>query len=500
MTTRTEALIVGAGLSGIGQAVALTRSGIDFVVLEKAPDLGGTWRANTYPGATCDVEAHLYSYSHTKNPYWRSTYAGQEEILGYLRGVADRHGLLPRIRFGTQVTSARWDEATAEWTVKTGDGATYVSRFLILGVGGLHVPRIPDVPGAATFQGSTWHTSCWNHDIDLAGKHVTLVGVGASGVQVAPHLAERAASLTIFQRTAPWVLPKADAAIPAWRQRLFAWLPAARSLHRLGIYLQREKRGFGFHTRPELLRVAEPIVQRRIAEQITDPSLRVLVTPDYPLGCKRVLFSTGYYATLNRPDVHVVPGGPAELRPDTIVDTAGGEHRTDVLVYATGFDLTGSFDRIEIAGLGGRLLKEAWRDGMHGYHGLAVPDFPNMFTLLGPNGFAPYTSVVPNIETQARYVVQAIRTTRSTGARALTVRHDATDRFLAETRTRFARTVWAPGNCRNWYQNASPSGTVLWPDSILRYRLRLRRLRRTDYDFLPAQESVRSGSESSSPG
>jgi cyclohexanone monooxygenase len=487
MTTRTEALIVGAGLSGIGQAVAFTRSGIDFVLLEKAPDLGGTWQSNTYPDAACDVEAHLYSYSHTKNPFWRSTYAGQEEILGYLRGVADRHGLLPRIRFNTQVASAQWDEATAEWTVETADGATYVSRFLVLGVGGLHVPRIPDVPGAATFRGSTWHTSCWNHDIDLTGKHVTLVGVGASGVQVTPHLAERAASLTIFQRTAPWVLPKADVAIPAWRQRLFAWLPAAQSLHRLGIYLQREKRGFGFHTRPDLLRVAEPIVRRRIDEQISDPSLRALVTPDYPLGCKRVLFSTDYYSTLNRPDVHVVPGSPAEIRPDTVVDTAGAEHRSDVLVYATGFDLTGSFDRIEIAGIGGRLLKEAWEGGAHGYYGLSVPNFPNMFMVGGPNGFAPYTSVVPNIEAQARYVVQAIRTTRSTGAQALTVRHDATDRFMAEIRTRFTRTVWAPGNCRNWYQSASPSGTVLWPDSTLRYRLRLRTLRRDDYEFLPAR-------------
>ncbi|MFE0021018.1 flavin-containing monooxygenase [Amycolatopsis sp. NPDC059021] len=493
MTTRTEALIIGAGLSGIGQAVALARAGIDFVVLEKAPDLGGTWQSTTYPGAACDVEAHLYSYSHTKNPYWRSTYAGQEEILGYLRGVAARHGLLPRIRFDTRVVSARWDEGTAEWTVETADGATYLSRFLVLGVGDLHIPRIPEVPGAATFRGSTWHTSCWNHDVDLAGKHVTLVGVGASGVQVAPHLAEQAASLTIFQRTAPWVLPKADTAIPRWQQRLFAWFPAAQSVHRLGIYLQREKRGFGFHTRPDLLRVAEPIVRRRIAGQIADPSLRALVTPDYPLGCKRVLFSTDYYATLNRPDVHVVAGGPAEIRPDTIVDAAGEEHRADVLVYATGFDITGSFDRIEIAGIGGRLLKEAWQGGAHGYYGLSVPDFPNMFMLLGPNGVAPYTSVVPNIEAQSRYVVRAIHTTRAASAQALTVRRDATDRFLAEMRTRFARTVWAPGNCRNWYQNDSPGGTVLWPDSTLRYRLRLRTLRKDDYEFLPAREAVPAG-------
>jgi cyclohexanone monooxygenase len=485
MTTRTEVLVVGAGISGIGQAVALSKSGIDFLVLEKAAALGGTWRDNTYPGSACDVESHLYSYSHTKNPNWSSAYAGQAEILGYLHGVVQRHGLMSRIRLNSGVTSACWDDTAAEWTVKTTGGATYVSRFLVFGIGGLHVPRMPNLPGGEAFVGASWHTSQWNHDVDLKDRHVTLVGVGASGVQVAPHLARHAASLTIFQRTAPWVLPKADAPVPDWQKRLFSRLPVAQSLHRLRIYLRREKRGFGFHHRPDLLRTVEPIVLRQIESQIDDARLRALVTPTYRMGCKRILFSNDYYATLDRPDVRVIAGSPTALHPEAVIDETGKRHRTDVIVWATGFDLTGSFDRIKITGTGGRPLKDAWGTGAHTYNGVAVPEFPNMFILLGPNGFVTYTSVVANIEAQTRYVVRAVRACRSARARSLAVRQAATQRFQDELRSLVPRTIWHTGNCRSWYQNNSPSGTALWPDSTLRYRWRLRTLRRDDFVFVP---------------
>ncbi|MET8759934.1 NAD(P)/FAD-dependent oxidoreductase [Lentzea sp. NPDC004782] len=480
MTTRTEVLIIGAGMSGIAQAVECVRRGISFVVLEKADDLGGTWRENTYPGAACDIESYLYSYSHTKNPRWGSTYAGQQEIHAYLGEVARKWGVRPRIRFGTTVTHAEWDEARAEWRTSTSDGQLHVSAFLVLGVGGLHVPSVPELPGAAEFQGVSWHSSQWNHDEDLTGKHVALVGVGASGVQVAAHLAERAASLTIFQRTAPWVLPKADLPTPAWQQRLFRLLPITQSWQRLRLYLRRERRGLGFHSKPDALRVAEPIALRHIENHLTDPALRALVTPTYQLGCKRVLFSNDYYAALARPHVRVVAGSPAALRPGTVVDDTGTEHKADVVVYATGFDLTGSFDRIDIRGIGGQRLRDVWRTGPLTYNGVTVPGLPNMFILLGPNGFAPYTGAVHNIEAQARYVVKAIR---AAGARALHVRAEATERFQIELRRRFAHTVWHNAHCRNWYQSPAPGGTVLWPGSTLAYQWRLRRLRRADYHF-----------------
>ena len=481
---RTDALIVGAGISGLCQAVEFSRAGVDYLLLEKADDLGGTWRDNTYPGASCDIEPHLYSYSFEPNPDWSSTYARQPELLAYLRQVARRRGILPHLRPGTDVTGARWDEAAGEWTVTTAEGPTYVARFLVLGVGGLHTPQIPALPGADDFGGAVWHSSGWNHDVDLAGKHVAVVGVGASGVQLIPELARQAGRLTVFQRTPAWVLPKADVPHPAWRKRLFRTLPWAQSLYRLRIYARREMRGIGFHHKPEALRAAEDVVLRQISRSIDDPALREALTPAYRMGCKRVLFSNDYYPALNEPHVHVVPGTPAALRPRAVVDEAGTEHKADVIVYATGFDLTGSFDRIRVEGTGGRLLEDTWRDGgVHAYNGVAVPGFPNMFLLLGPNGFVSYTSVVTNIEAQARYVVRAIRALRATRARALTVRPEAENRFKAGVREQYGRTVWAAGGCHSWYQSDSATGTVLWPDSTVRYRWRLRTLRRKDFDF-----------------
>ncbi|KOX18406.1 monooxygenase [Saccharothrix sp. NRRL B-16348] len=479
--TATEVLVVGAGMSGLRQAADLAAAGIDFLVLEKAADLGGTWRDNTYPDASCDVESDLYSYARDRNPRWSSTYATQPEILAYLRDVARRRGLRPSIRFGTEVTGARWQADSGTWVVSTSAGATYTSRFLVLGVGGLHTPKVPDLPGV--FEGYAWHSSRWNHDVDLTGKRVALVGVGASGVQLVPHLAERAAALTVFQRTPAWVLPKADAPVSAWRKRLFRLLPWAQSLHRLRIYLRREKRGLGFHHRPDALAAAEPVVLRQIAAQVDDPELRDKLTPRYRLGCKRVLFSNEYYPALNRANVHVVAGGPTALRPRAVVDETGNEHEVDVVVYATGFDVTGSFHHIEVEGVDGRLLSDVWRTGASTYQGVAVSGFPNAFLLLGPHSAVPYTGAVVTIEAQSRYVVRAIRAVRAAGAVALVVRPEAERRFQEWLRRKFARTIWAVGGCRTWYHDDSPAGTVLYPGSTLAYRRLLRSVRLRDYEL-----------------
>jgi cation diffusion facilitator CzcD-associated flavoprotein CzcO len=480
---RVQALIIGAGISGLCQAVRMEKAGMDFLVLEKAQDVGGTWRENSYPGACCDVESHLYSYSHDPNPAWSFAFASQPEILTYLRNVARRRGLLARIRFGTEVTAARWDAQACEWVVSTVVGPAYICRFLVLAVGPLHAAYVPELPGV--FGGPRWHSSAWNHDVDLKGKHVALIGTGASGIQIAPYLAEKAAGLTIFQRTPAWVLPKANAAVPIWRQRMFRWLPWTQALYRFRIYLRREKRGLGFHYKPGALRVAEPIVLRQIAAQIDDQGLREKLTPDYRLGCKRVLFSSDFYRAVNQPHVHLVARPAVALRPGAVVDEVGDEHKADVVIYATGFEVTGSFDRIRIEGSGGHLLEEAWRDGPRSYHGVLVPSFPNMFILLGPGGVVPYTSVVVYAEAQARYVVQAIRAIRSSRGSApcsaLVVRPEAEQRFQEETRRKYERTVWGAGGCRSWYQTGTPSGTVLWPGSTWSYRWRLRKLRRRDF-------------------
>ncbi|MFD0200228.1 MULTISPECIES: flavin-containing monooxygenase [Saccharothrix] len=480
--TATEVLVVGAGLSGLRQAADLAAAGIDFLVLEKAADLGGTWRDNTYPDAACDVESDLYSYARDRNPGWSSAYATQPEILAYLRDVARRRGLLPSIRFGTEVTGARWQVETGTWVVSTSTGVTYTSRFLVLGVGGLHTPRVPDLPGS--FSGHSWHSARWNHDVELTGKRVALVGVGASGVQLVPHLAERAAKLTVFQRTPAWVLPKADAPVPAWRKRLYRLLPWTQSLHRLRIYLRREKRGLGFHHRPDALAAAEPVVLGRIAAQVDSPRLRDELTPDYRLGCKRVLFSNDYYPALNRANVHVVTGEPTALRPRAVVDEEGQEHEADVVVYATGFDVTGSFHHIAIEGADGRRLADVWRTGASTYNGVAVSGFPNMFLLLGPHSAVPYTGAVVTIEAQSRYVVRAIRAVRAAGATALVVRPEAERRFQERLRRRFTRTIWHVGGCRTWYHDDSTAGTVLYPGSTLEYRMLLRSVRLRDYALI----------------
>lgn len=478
---RRQSLIIGAGISGLGQAVRMSKAGIDFLILEKAQDVGGTWRDNTYPGACCDVESHLYSYSHDQNPGWNSTFATQPEILTYLQNVARRRGLLPRIRFGTEVTGARWDAETSEWMVSTVAGPGYACRFLVLAAGSLHIPRVPDLPGTDRFTGYRWHSSGWNHNVELTGKRIALIGTGASGIQVAPYLAENASQLTIFQRTPAWVLPRADEPVPSWQRDMFRWVPWTQSLHRFGIYLRRERRGLGFYFRPEALRAAEPVVLGKLKTEIDDPEVRKKLTPDYRLGCKRVLFSNDFYRTLNQSHVHLVAGAAVALRPQAVVDESGNEYKAEVVVYATGFDIAGSYNRIRIEGSGGHLLEDAWRDGMRSYNGVLVPGFPNMFILLGPNGFTPYTSVISNMEDQARYIVRAIRAAGPESGSVLDVRPEAEQRLQEELRSRYERTVWGGGGCRSWYQADTPAGTVLWPGSTWSYRWRLRKLRRQDF-------------------
>ncbi|OZM70806.1 monooxygenase [Amycolatopsis antarctica] len=475
-------VIVGAGFSGLAQAVMLEKAGItDYVILEKADELGGTWRDNTYPGCACDVQSHLYSYSFADNPGWTKTYAAQEEILAYLEAVAGERGLSRAFRFGVEVTGARWDAESATWNVRSSSGQEFTGRFLVFGAGGLHGARLPVIPGLEEFTGQVWHSSRWNHEYDLAGKKVALVGVGASGVQIAPEVAEVAAGLVVFQRTAPWVLPKEDVTVPRWKKLAFRYLPGVQALYRTVLFWKRELRGLGFHHKPELMEKAEPAVRKYLEAEIADPELRRAVTPDYAFGCKRVLFSNDYYRALTREHVGVVPGEPVAARSRSLVDSEGVEHEVDAIILATGFDVTSSLDRIEIEGVDGRLLSKYWADGPTTYRGVAVPGFPNMFLLLGPNGFVAYTSVIAMIETQAEYIVRALRMVRSKSARSLQVRPEAEAGFQDEVGRKLARTVWSADRCRSWYQSASPSGTVLWPDSIWRYRLDMRRPDIRDY-------------------
>ncbi|MFH8369676.1 flavin-containing monooxygenase [Streptomyces sp. NPDC018031] len=488
MGTREEAkvVIVGTGFAGLGQAIQLLKAGIDdFVIIEKAQDVGGTWRDNSYPGCACDIQSHMYSFSYEQNPDWTRAFAPQPEILAYLRGVADKYRLRDRIRFGQEMTAARWDEDGCTWTVTTRTGDEFVGRFLVSGVGALHLPSVPRLPGAERFTGTTFHSATWNHDYELRGKRVAVIGTGASAIQFVPRIAPEVAELHLFQRTAPWVMPKPDHPMPAWTRSLFRTLPGTQRGYRALLYWLLEMRAVGFNGHPALMKAGELIARRHIAKHIDDPALRRAVTPGYTMGCKRVLVSNDYYPALARPNVRVVTDGVAEVRERSIVDTAGRERPVDAIIYGTGFHVTDAFDRLEITGAGGRRLGDQWSaEGMQTHLGITVANFPNLFFLLGPNTGLGHNSVVFMIESQSRYVVDAIRLADRSKASAVAVRPEAQRRFNRDIQRRLADGVWTTGGCQSWYLDAKGVNRTIWPGFTWRYWMRTRKAGRADFHLV----------------
>ncbi|GAA4842178.1 NAD(P)/FAD-dependent oxidoreductase [Actinomycetospora corticicola] len=481
----SEVVIVGSGFSGLGQALALREAGItDVVMLEKAPrGVGGTWRDNTYPGCACDIPSHMYSLSTDPNPDWSRSYSPQPEIHDYLERLADRHDLRRLIRFSTEMTGATWDEESRTWTVHTTTGE-YRCRFLVSGMGALHLPSKPTLPGAERFRGETFHSAEWRHDVDLRGKRVAVVGTGASAIQFVPQIAPLVSQLTLFQRTPAWVLPKGDHPIGTWRKRLFEKAPLIQKAYRGALYAGLESRAIGFMSRPELLRPAEWIARKHIERSISDPALVDRLTPRYSLGCKRVLVSNDYYPALARPNVDVVASGIAEVTEHGVVDHDGVEHPADVIIYGTGFHVTDSMDGLEITGRDGRTLRSAWAEhGMRTHYGITVTDFPNLFFLLGPNTGLGHNSVVFMIECQARYVAQAISAVHGYGCSGLDVRAEVMQRSDAAVMQRLEKGIWTRGGCTSWYLDAAGNNRTIWPGFTLRYWAETRRFRPEDYEF-----------------
>ncbi|MDL5157840.1 flavin-containing monooxygenase [Actinomycetospora termitidis] len=481
----SEVVIVGSGFSGLGQALALREAGItDVVILEKADQgVGGTWRDNTYPGCACDIPSHMYSLSTDPNPRWSRSYSPQPEIHDYLEHVADRHDLRRLIRFSTEMTGATWDEESRTWTVHTTTGE-YRCRFLVSGVGALHLPSTPALPGVERFRGETFHSAQWRHDVDLRGKRVAVVGTGASAIQFVPQIAPLVSELTLFQRTPAWVLPKGDHPIGEWRKRLFEKAPVVQRAYRGAVYAALESRAFGFMSRPELLRPAEWVARKHIERSISDPDLVDRLTPRYSLGCKRVLVSNDYYPALARPNVDVVSSGIAEVTEHGVVDHDGVEHPADVIVYGTGFHVTDAFDGLEFTGRGGRTLRQSWGElGMRTHYGMTVTDFPNLFLLLGPNTGLGHNSVVFMIECQARYVAQAISTVHELGCSGLDVRAEVLQRSNAAVQRRLEKGIWTRGGCTSWYLDAAGVNRTIWPGFTVRYWAETRRFRAADFEF-----------------
>jgi cation diffusion facilitator CzcD-associated flavoprotein CzcO len=471
--------IIGAGFGGVAVAAALRTAGFhDFVLLEKADRLGGVWRDNAYPGCACDVPAPLYSFSFAPNPDWSRRFPPHSEILAYLQRCVTDLGLTPHLRLGAEVTGAEWDEQRSCWRLAMADGAEVVADVLVPAVGQLSRPVIPLLPGARHFRGPALHTARWDPALRIDGRRVAVVGTGASAVQLVPAIAGTAARVVVFQRSAPWTLPKPDRRYSALRRALYRRVPALMRPPRAGTWAMTVFTGaavLGNRAAGAFLRTAS---RAQRWWQVRDPRLRALVTPDQPMGCKRVLFTSAWLPTLARPDVDLVTTPIEAVTPAGIRTADGIEHPCDVLVYGTGFAATEFLTPMRVTGRGGVRLDDVWRNGAHAYLGMAVPDFPDMFLVYGPNTNTGNTSVVYFHEAQARYIVQAVRALAA-GAQPLDVRPDVAAAYDAELQSRLARSVWTA--CSSWYR--TPGGRVVtnWPGMAGEYRRRTARLRLGDF-------------------
>lgn len=474
-------VVVGSGFAGIGMAAELRRRGLeDFVVLERATDVGGTWRDNTYPGATCDVPSHLYSFSFAPNPAWTRSFSPQPEIQDYLRTVAREHAVTAKCRFGAQLTAARWDPETARWRIET-TGGRFTARFLVLGTGALSEPADPDIPGLADFAGPRFHSARWDHGCDLNGKSVAVIGTGASAVQLVPRIATQAARVYVHQRTAPWIIPRRDRILGRRERWVYAHVPFARRLARAAIYAVRESYVVGFAKNPRFNAPARRVAQRHLDDQVADPGLRARLQPDFAFGCKRVLISSDYYPTLLRPDVELVTEPIAEVRAGSIVTADGSVRAVDVIIQATGFHVTDAPIAAAVFDASGRSLADHWATGMQALRGTTVAGFPNLFFIVGPNTGLGHTSMVYMIESQVAYISDAIRTVLAHGLAGLDPLPQAQAAYNAGVQSRLAGTVWNAGGCRSWYLDAHGRNSTLWPDFTFRFRRATARVDLAEY-------------------
>jgi len=476
-----DVIVIGTGFSGIGAAIRLQQEGVkDVVILERAGALGGTWRDNTYPGCACDVPSHLYSFSFEPKPDWSRAYSPQEEIRAYLEGCVARHGLERRMRFRRNVVSARYDEARATWTVTTDTGETFTGRVLVAGIGALSNPAYAQVPGLDTFRGKAFHSATWDHGYTLRGKRVGVIGTGASAIQFVPRIQPEVARLTLFQRTAPWVLPKPDRAYSALEQLMFSRLPGRRFLHRQAIYWRNEVFGSMFSKAPKTMALAARIGEWHIRRAIEDPTLRALVTPTFLPGCKRVLLSNDYYPALAQPNVEVTGDRIREAYEDGLVLASGRRIPLDTIIHGTGFTVQSYLGKLRVYGRGGRELGETWGKNAAAFRGTTVAGFPNLFTLLGPNTGLGHTSVILMIEAQIRYVMDTLRHMRSTGAASVEVRPEVMAEYNATIGEKLDKTVWASG-CESWYLNDEGRNTTLYPGLTFEFMAEARRFRPGDH-------------------
>ncbi|MFE3635194.1 flavin-containing monooxygenase [Streptomyces sp. NPDC059168] len=487
--------VIGSGFGGLGAAVRLRREGItDFVVLERADGVGGTWRDNSYPGCACDVPSHLYSFSFAPNPDWPRTFSGQEHIRAYLEHVTDVFGLRPHLRFGAEVKLMRWDGERLRWEIETARG-TLTADVVVSATGPLSDPKTPGIPGLETFPGKVFHSARWDHDYDLRGKRVAMVGTGASAIQIVPAIQRQVGRLTLFQRTPPWVMPRMDRAIGAAERRLHRALPFTTRLRRGMLWGIRELQVQAFTKHPDELGLVERLAKRNMARAVKDPALRAKLTPDYRIGCKRILLSSEYYPALARPNVDVVASGLSEIRGSTVVAADGSEAEVDAIIFGTGFHVTDMPIAERVVGAEGVTLAETWKGGMRALRGASAAGFPNWMTIIGPNTGLGNSSMILMIESQLTYMADYLRQLdvlavppgpggTGGGRVALDARPAAVDAWNHRVQERMKRTVWNTGGCTSWYLDPSGRNTTIWPGTTAEFRRATRRVDLAEYEVV----------------
>ena len=481
--------IIGSGFAGLAAAIKLRQSGEhDLVILERAAELGGTWRDNDYPGCACDVPSNLYSYSFAPNPDWTTTFAHQEEIRQYTVRVAEQHELPAKIALNTTVLEAAWDADAQRWNVET-DNGDYAFDVLISATGPLSVPSYPNVPGLQDFKGPVFHSAEWDHSVDLTGKRVAVIGTGASAIQFVPELQKVVGELKLFQRTPPWLMPRNEFRTSRLRRALFRRIPALQRFFRTWLYWSHELVVIPLTRQPKILRAIQKVAAAHLRRQIPDnPELRAKLTPNFTLGCKRILLSNNYYPALNQPNVEVITSGVTAIGEHSVIGATREEREVDAIVLGTGFHVTDLPIAEHIRGAEGQTLAEQWQGSMQAYRGATVPGFPNFFFVLGPNTGLGHSSMIFMAEAQAQYAADAVRQLNAGRLATVDVRPERSKRWNDGIQRRMPQTVWLKGGCASWYLDGHGRNTTLWPDFTFRFRQLTQRFDIESYTTMPRRE------------
>ncbi len=478
-------LIVGAGFGGIGMAIRLIKAGYTSIkILERANAVGGTWRDNTYPGAACDVSSHLYSFSFEPKPDWSRMFSPHYEIKEYIEHCVKKYQLTDLIHYGEEASFYDFNESEGVWNVSTKSGKNFKSKYVINALGPLNRPVLPKFEGIDNFSGPQFHSSEWRHAVNLNGKKVAVIGTGASAIQIVPEVAKVASKLVLFQRTAPWVLPKPDGPMSDKSKRLFTALPFTQRLLRWALYWRNEATVFGVISNPKRSGWIEKLVKSYIKHKVKDPDLQKQLTPNFKIGCKRILLSNNYYPTFNLPNVHLESTAIERIESNGIVLKNSEKIEVDAIIYCTGFDASEFPSSFIAKGLNGVMMSEQWKNGPQAYYGTFVRNFPNQFILVGPNTGLGHNSIIFMMECQYNHIIDCVNKAESRKAKFVVVKEKSELAFNEKIQRELSTTVWQSGGCKSWYQTKDGKNTTLWPTYTFSYWLQTRKINTRHYDFV----------------